>query len=103
MEPISPAAEITGNSRPYRVPTIFLGIVVALLLFVAVGAQWKTYDPLHKINAVVLLFNFVLGPALRSRWLKLVFKHKKERRENDPDRLILEGYTNLFLAISLFA
>jgi len=77
-----------------------MAIVATFLILIAISDHWSTFDPSKKVVAVALLINLFLSPAIRPKWS--IFKYL-EKNENDPDYLVMDGYTYVFLVAMLLA
>ncbi|HEY4676978.1 MAG TPA: hypothetical protein VIJ01_07445 [Candidatus Angelobacter sp.] len=99
MEPVIHAAEMASKVRPYKWAKIVMAVITTLLILVAISKHWSTFDPSKKIMAVVVLINLLLSPPIRPRWA--IFKYLEEN-ESDPDYLVLNGCTSIFLVAMLF-
>ena len=99
MEPVVHAAETANKVRPYKWSKILMVVITTFLILAAILNRWSTFDPPKKLTAVVLLINLLMSPPIRPRWS--IFKYLNEN-ESDPDYLVLNGYTSIFLVAMLF-
>lgn len=98
MEPVIHAAETSSKARPYKWNKIFMAVIATLMILAAISKHWSTFDPPQKFAALALLINLFLSPPIRPRWS--IFKYLEEN-ESDPDYLVLNGYTYVFLVAML--
>jgi hypothetical protein len=99
MESVVDAAETASSARPYRWAKIFMAVITTALIFMMIYEHWSTFGPSKKVVAVALVINLLLSSTIRPRLS--IFKYL-ERNENDPDYLVMDGYTCVFLVAMLF-
>lgn len=97
MEPLSPAAETTSDSRRVgrTIPLMAIGAISLTLL--AIVKHWQTFDWAKKYLAIILVADLLLGPMFRSHWAKHAAK-----LENKYEIVVGDLYTTLLLFAVLF-
>jgi hypothetical protein len=100
MESIVHTAETTNKARPYKGAKIAMAVAATIWILIAISERWSTFDWPKKFVALALLINLFLSPTIRPRWS--IFKHL-EKNESDPDYLVMDGYTYVFLVAMLLA
>jgi hypothetical protein len=86
------------KARPYKWTEIVMAMIATFSILAAISKHWSTFDPSKKFVAVALLINLFLSPPIRPRWS--IFKYLEEN-ESDPNYLVMNGYTYVFLIAML--